>query len=111
MEPGKNRGLTRGLGVWYDGDMGKEWLRRGLWILKLSGYLTGTSVFMAAEVVLFFILQEAWKDWQAQKRVLAEVLWFTLAIALIHIPVLAGVLWFTRKAQSLWDASTKRQGG
>ena len=91
--------------------MGKEWLRRGLWILKLSGYLTGTSVFMAAEVVLFFILQEAWKDWQAQKRVLAEVLWFTLAIALIHIPVLAGVLWFTRKAQSLWDASTKGQGG
>lgn len=91
--------------------MVKEWRHRVLWVLKLAGYLTGTSVFMAMEVILFFILQEAWKDWQAQKRGLAEVMWFTFAIALIHIPVLAGVLWFTRKAQSLWDASTKRQGG
>ena len=91
--------------------MGSELFHWTLWLLKLSGYLAGASVFMAMEVVLFFVLQEAWKDWQAQQRGLAEVVGFTSVIALIHIPVLAGVLWFTKRAQSLWDASTRRQGG
>ena len=97
--------------MWYDGDMGKEWLRRGLWILKLSGSLTGASACLVVEVLLFFNLQEAWKDWEAGRSQLWELVRFAVFVAVFHTFVLGGVFWFSRKAQRLWDDVGKGIGG
>lgn len=97
--------------MWYDRVMVRDWQRRMLWILKLSGSLIGASFCLVVEVLLFFNLQEAWKDWEAGKSQLWELVRFAVFVALFHAPVLAGVFWFSRTAQRLWDSPDKGTGG
>lgn len=94
--------------------MGKEWQQRlaGLWWgLKLSAALIAASLCIGAEVILFFSLQEAWKEWLSGKVQVWELVRFALLFLLMHTPSLGGVLWFSRRVQRLWDGVDRTKGG
>ena len=91
--------------MWYDGGMGKEWQRDLLRFLKLAVSLICVSLCMAMEALLFFSLQEVWKQLIAGNLQLGDVAVFALSLVLSHTPFHAGVIWFSRQAQRLWDSS------
>ena len=104
--------------MWYDGGMGKEWQHRlrPLWRwLKLFGlslaYLIPASFCVGAEVLLFFTLQETWKDWQANRIPRREFFQYSFLFILLHTPFFAGVLWLSRQVQRLWSSVDDAQGG
>ena len=83
--------------------MVKEWLRDLFRFLKLAASLLTVSFCMAMEAVLFFSLQEVWKQWVAGNLRLWSVVIFASFLVLSHTPFHAGVIWFSRQVQRLWD--------
>ena len=89
----------------------RQWLARQLRWLRLSGSLLGASTCLVMEVLLFFNLQETWKEWEAGKIQLWELGRFAVFIALFHTFVLGGVFWFSRQVQRIWDGVENGKGG
>ena len=55
--------------------------------------------------MLFFSLQEVWKQLISGNLQLGDVAVFALSLVLSHTPFHAGVIWFSRQAQRMWDNS------
>lgn len=98
--------------------MGREWRQRTrrLWRwLKLFGlslgYLIPASFCVGVEVLLFFTLQETWKDWQAERIPLRAFFQYSLLFILLHTTFFGGALWFSRQVQRLWGRVDDEQGG
>lgn len=89
----------------------RELYRWSLWLIKLSASLVGTSFCLGMQAILFFVLQETWKQWAAREIEQWQLVIFTVALVLYHSPFLAGSLWFSRQVQRLWDHPHKGEGG
>ena len=84
--------------------------RLGSWIAvlwnwtKLFGSSLAASFWIAIQVILFFTVQEIWKDWVNDDVTNAEFSVLMLSVVLMHAVALPAVLLFTSASQNLLKA-------